>query len=166
MGVKGVPAPYSQLCSASSGEQAGPAEDLVPRAVPLGEQRWTAGVCVSLYLREISSHARLRTCWDHISCLVPAFLNNRRILKLQDRNVGRDLTVPCCSAEHSSVNNPQPPEGGREGQFWFCLTRVSCHYHITISNNFVLRTRYNTKSSLKRTKPEDLSGVCCEEGRI
>lgn len=84
-----------------------------------------------------------------------------RILKPQDRNAGRDLTVPCCSAEQSSVNNPQPPEGGREGRFCFCLTRVSCHYNITISKNFVLRTRYNSKSSPERTKPEDLSGVCC-----
>lgn len=48
MGVKGVPAPWSWLCQASSGVQADPTEDLVPRPVPLGEQRWTAGFCEPL----------------------------------------------------------------------------------------------------------------------
>lgn len=91
------------------------------------------------------------------------FLNSMRILKLQDRNAGRALAAPCCSAEQSSVNNPQPPEGGREGRFCFCLTRVSCHSPIIISKTWVLRTRYKSKSSPKWTcaKPVDLSGVCC-----
>lgn len=49
MGVNGVPAPWSRLCQASSGVQADPTEDLVPRGpVPLGEQRCAAGFCEPL----------------------------------------------------------------------------------------------------------------------
>ena len=48
MGAKGVPASWSWLCQASSGVPADPTEDLVPRPVPLGEQRWTAGFCEPL----------------------------------------------------------------------------------------------------------------------